>query len=193
MLQNLGLGDGGVQADRLLSQIEKARPELTLSQELRDVREIGVQALVEDVEHDLNAAAADADRNVVKLAQMCCAMGGELIRFGVWGRTLTPAQQLFRPFSLESYDRGELEMDTLPRTIVEPTMTERAAQAAAVERLQTTWGMRHAGLSDGEIYGLDAKGEPIEQETRPGLVEELRGGADSTAALLGRALGAGQL
>jgi len=69
-------------------------------------------------------------------------------------------------------------------------------EAAAVERLQTTWGMRHAGLSDGEIYGVDAKGELVksaEGEARSGLLEELRGGAASTADLIGRALGAGQL
>lgn len=94
-------------------------------------------------------------------------------RTGRWTER-TQQQKLFTPFDLTSFQRGDLEIEIEPRRLTEPTMLDRAAEAAAVEALETQWGREHAGLTPDEIASL-AQGRSD--------------GQDGLDALLGRALG----
>lgn len=165
LLSNIGLADALAWVERMQADIRDALPELTLSKDLSGTRELGVRATVEQVEHDLNLAASGADRGIVKLLQMCCAIGGELLEQGVWPNP-TGAQELFRPFNLDSYDAGDLEADTEDREVLPPTMGERALEAAQIESLTSAWALRFSGLDTEAIYGPQrAGGNGIPPET----------------------------
>lgn len=196
LLSNLGLADALAWVQRLEADIREALPELTLGQDLSSVRELGVRAVVETFEHDLNACAANADRGVVKLAQMGAAMMGELLREGMVPNP-TAAHEPFRAFDLGSYDRGEMALETLDREVLPPTMGDRAMEAAQVERVTSVWGLRWAGLSDDDIYGAAPDGETDEARearTRPaGILADRQTGASSASDVFSTMLATGRV
>jgi hypothetical protein len=115
-------------------------PEITLNEKLlgmTQVTEPGAQSLSEDVQHKLDDAAANYDSGIIRLGQMCISMAAQCLRDGVWSGPLTAQQQVFEPFTPESYDRGELAFSLEPRTILRTSMTDRIAQATGIERLTT--------------------------------------------------------
>jgi hypothetical protein len=176
LVQNLGLADADPHLAALKEEIEQALPELTLTKELRGMNYVsdpGARTLVEDGEHRLNAAAANYDRGIIRLAQMTLAIGGEIQRTGRW-TDRTPQQATFAPFDLTSFQKGQLEITIDSRKLTEPTMLDKAAEATAVEALETQWGREHVGLTDEEIAQLESD----------------RGNAQASLdTLLGRALG----
>lgn len=192
IMQNLGLGDAAPHIARTWSELETIFPEVVLDRKLLDQQQVtgpGARFLVNAVQTKLNRRAATYDRAIVKLGQMCCAVAGELIASGAWGlrSQLTRQQQKFAGFSLESFERGELDFGIEPRTLMRPTMGELADEAMKLEALRTAAGLRHVGYSDADIYGEDANGEPLAPNPRPGILGE-RTTINDVAAAQGDAL-----
>lgn len=177
LLSNLGLGDGDAWVGRLIEEVVTALPELQFGKDLGGVRELGIRALIEGVEHDLNATAGNADRGLVKLAGMCAGMMGELVASGSIP-ILTNAHEPFQPFNLGSYDRGELTMSMLPREVLPLTLGERAEEAKAFEGIRTYQGLVHAGFDREAIFGPRIEGETdqdYETRTAPrGILDDLQ-------------------
>lgn len=178
MLENLGLGESVAHIDRLLRNIETNLPEATVEERLSqagDVTGPGARAIVAPVQRKLDAVVPGYDHGLVKLAQMCISIVGELLRAGVF-RTRTDQLAKFAPFDLASWDRGELAGLTIAaRDLVPPTMAEKAQAAQLVETLQTSWGLRAAGLSDGDLFGRDDNGEPLQTPPDVGIMSERMG------------------
>jgi hypothetical protein len=108
---------------------------------------------------------------------MATSINGEMLRRGGWGRdgrTRTAAQDAFRPFDLGSYDRGELPVSFVTPKLISPLMSELAAEASAVERLTSIWSLRHVGLGDGDLFGVDENGKALKPppDTPNGLIAE---------------------
>ena len=153
LFENMGLADAVPHIERLIDEIEKDLPEITLNEKLlgmSQVTEPGAQSLSEDVQHKLDDAAANYDSGIIRLGQMGISMAAQCIRDGIWSGPLTAQQALFSPFTPESYDRGELQFSLEPRTILRPSMTDLLAQAAGIERLGTLAGLMSIGKSEDE-------------------------------------------
>lgn len=154
LLENMGLSDAVPHRDALLHEIEQDLPEITLAEKLLNMSQVtgpGAVPLVQDVQHKLDEAAANYDAGIIKLGQMSISIAAQCIRDGIWNRrALTSQQQRFSPFSVDSYDRGDLLFSISPRTLIPETMEQRIAQAVGLERVQTTYGMEHIGFNDDE-------------------------------------------
>lgn len=124
--------------ERLLGEIEHDHPELTFYQQLRGMGEVsGVAAsrLMGDVEGLVLDAQSAYDMQCTKLFQMCIAIAGWRVNTRAWGRAqgLTRAQEVFRPFGLDSYAAGDLDFTILPRPLV--PMNEKERMEMERERL----------------------------------------------------------
>jgi hypothetical protein len=160
LIQNLGLSDADVHIGRVRTEIEEALPEIVFIRRIQAMDQVtkpGAIALVSQVQGKLNRVAANYDLTTIKMAQMCAAIGGELIRSGEWGPRgqLSAQQRLFEPFDLRSYAQGDLSMGFTPREILPSTFSELIDEAIKLESVKTAVGLKHAGFSDEEIYGKD--------------------------------------
>jgi hypothetical protein len=131
---NLSLGDVLKWTDKLLAEIEDDHSELILYKKLREMSHItgpGAARVMDDVAQRVAEAAANYDQQNVKLFQMVAAIGGFRANAGAWG-TLTPQQQKFLPFNLDSYRKTELDFSIQPRALMNPTKLETALEKQAV-------------------------------------------------------------
>jgi hypothetical protein len=196
LIQNLGLGEAETHIARIAREIEDALPEIVFAERLQSMDQVtgpGARALVSRVQQKLDDVCGNYDNGTIKLGQMCAAMGGELIRTNQWGlrSQLTPQQQRFVPFNLDSYQKSELDFGLTPRELVPKTTLELAQEAVTIESIQTATGLRHIGFSDEEIYGTDEQGKslaPGADETSKALPGILEATGPQIAANVGNAL-----
>jgi hypothetical protein len=185
ILQNWGIGETDPHIQRLIENYEKDVPEVTLSEKLLEMSQVtrpGSMPLVQDLQGKFTRVTSNTLNGIVKTAQHLMTMGGVLANGGLWGptRDLTDAQRKFLPFRADSFDRGELSMALAVPSLVPPSFMERLEEAAAMEALRTPEAMRHAGLSDEQIYGEAVDAETVTR-TRNGLLAEQDSAARSTA------------
>jgi hypothetical protein len=177
LIQSGGIGGIDEHIRWVMHEIEKALPEIVLAEKLLDMSQITgpvAHALAKRVEQKLDDVSANYDSlGPIKLGQMCAAIGGYLANTGQWGlrSRLTPNQQKFLPFTLDSFQRDELNFGLQPRELIPVTMAVKLQEAAAIEALTTAAGLRHAGFSDEQIYGTDEQGNSLAPEPRPGILE----------------------
>jgi hypothetical protein len=188
VLDSLGLGEAAVHIDRLMKAVERNLPEVIIEEKLANLTQVtgpGARAIVAPAQRKLDEAVGAYDHGVVKLGQMCVSIMGELVNSGQFGlrSQLTEQQQLFLPFTLQSWDRGELsQLSISPRSLVESTMLEKAQEAAAVEILSDEWSLEHVGLSSAEIHGTKPDGTPIEHQGSVGILVERQARMDAAVA-----------
>jgi hypothetical protein len=114
--------------DKLLAEIEMDHPEVTLYRELRGMSQVTGPAaarLMGDVGGKLVESAANYDAASVRIFQMAVSIAGWRANRGDWGFPLTRHQQLFLPFDLGSYARGDLDFDIAPRPLLPTSDLER--------------------------------------------------------------------
>lgn len=181
MLEDVGLEASVAHIDRLMRNIEANLPEATIEERLSqagDVTGPGARAIVAPVQRKLDAVVPGYDHGIEKLGQMSVSIVGELLNRRVFSgidELGLPIEGIdaFRDFDLRSWPRGELAaLAVSPRDLVPPTMGEKAAEAAAAERLQSVWALKWAGLTDGDLYGTDSSGKPNEAPPDPGILAE---------------------
>jgi hypothetical protein len=151
--ENMGLADAVPHIERLIEEIEKDFPELTLYDRLMalgDPSGVAIDSLSRAPQNKLDEVSANYDSGIIRLGQMCISMAAQCLRDGVWSGPLTAQQQVFTPFTPESYDRGELAFSLEPRSILRTSMTDRIAQASGIERLTTVRGLMSLGMSEDE-------------------------------------------
>lgn len=127
------LPEGEVQTriESILAEIERDHPELGMWAQLREMTQVtgpGADRLFGDVATYVQDARANYDTQITKLFQMSAAIGGWRIQTGAWGQALTRQQEAFRPFDLQSYERGDLDFEILPRPLVPRTAMERISE-----------------------------------------------------------------
>lgn len=128
---DLDLSDAIGYMEKLITEIEADHPELSFYQELRTMSQVTGPAaarLVGDVANRVMEVAAGYDQQMIKLFQMATAIGGFRANGGFWGSDLTPQQQKFKPFNLDSYVKGKLDMAIMPRPLIQPTRLEAAQE-----------------------------------------------------------------
>lgn len=171
---NLDLAGVDSHVDRLIREIEKDHPELTFYDQLRQ-HTGGIGEEITRVFGDVTGLVLDAqsayDRASISLFRMATAIAGMRANNGDWG-SLTPSQQKFLPFNLDSYARGNLNMAIAPRPLVVPTKKERA------DERQSFW--------QGVGVAVQQAGVPVEVVLRgEGWTEDQlkQLGADKVAAI----------
>jgi hypothetical protein len=155
-------------------------PEASFYHELRQMQQVtapGAERLLGDAVSRCRRARAGYDTGTIKLLQMAISMCGMRANGGDWGRRLTRRQEAFRPYTLASYGRGELDFTIGDRPVVMATEQERLDLIAQKERLRTGWALREAGLSQGEIATIERERSTGGERTDRGGNPERGGGA----------------
>lgn len=192
LLEDIGLAASDPHIQRLEREIEKCFPEIVLSDKLLEMSQVtrpGAIPLVQDVQHKFDESAGNYYQGISSLGQMLCTMGGVLARSGAWGpsRQLSDHQRLFLPFSLDSFSRGHTAFSIAPAELIPKSFQELAAEAIALESIQTPSGLTHVGKSLDEIYG-----EGLAPEQLPGLLEQKESASASASERLAKAFNSGQ-
>jgi hypothetical protein len=162
---NLPLGEVILYVDRLLGEIEQDHPELVFYKELRAMSQVtgpAASRLVGDVANRVSEAAANYDQASQRLFQMAVAIGGMRASSGAWGQ-LNRQQQKFLSFNLDSYERGDLDFEIMPRQVLTPTRQEIGAENESMWRgvyfghqagVPAEFVLRQAGWTDDKIAML---------------------------------------
>jgi hypothetical protein len=163
--------------EKLLDEIEKDYPEVTMYEKLREqniVTAPGASRLMGDVDKKTSRPASNYDHGNVKLVQMGAAIGGWRLQQGDWGRKsdLTPQQQKFSHFDLTSYTKGELDFTFTKRALVSPTPREEAEEFSVRAGAVTSVGdvlpleekLKHLGYRADEIPAIMAKAKQEQAE-----------------------------
>jgi hypothetical protein len=139
---NLDIASALALAERLGMEIERDHPETTMYEKMATMSTLtgpAIQRLMGNVEGYVQGARGRYDNQYRKLAQMKLAIGG--MRYAQRNRRVidgvngwaanTEAQKKFAPFSLESYDRGDLDFSIDSRPLVPQTTAEKWADQMA--------------------------------------------------------------
>jgi hypothetical protein len=101
-------------------------PELEYRQILKEkggtMSGVALERLLTPAQNRLDGVQANYNQQLTKLRQMQLAIAGW--RANNWWKRKTKQQMLFTPFSLESYERGELDFYIKPSLLIEPTVDE---------------------------------------------------------------------
>lgn len=192
LIQNLGLAEAGVHFDRMMNLLERTVPEIVVELKLGDSAQVsgpGARAIAAPAQRKLDKTAGGSDSHLVKLGQMCTSIMGELVNT-IWRGGLTDQQRKFSPYSLKSWDRGDLDnLAVAPRDLVQATIQDRALEAMSVEKVQTIWGLKHSGLSSVDIYGPEIEGK--EPPPDPGILADRQSVQAASSVNLGSLFNSG--
>ena len=133
---NLQLDHAMPYVDHLMSEIEQDFPELTFYQQLRSMSQItgpAADRLMGDVKQKVLRAASSYDLQSTKLFAMAVAIGGWRLSRGDWSMR-TAQQEKFGPFNLESYAKGDLNFEIVPRPLI--TVNEEEQIGIDLKRAQ---------------------------------------------------------
>lgn len=127
--------------EKMIGEIEADHPELTFYAKLREVSQLTGPAaarLSGDVQAYVTDAQSSYDQQTQKLMQMQIAISGWRLGDGAWGQNgaITRQQQAFAGFDLDSYARGDLEFQIMPRPLVPITAMEQAELDRAQQSLE---------------------------------------------------------
>lgn len=179
--------------ESIYTEIERDFPELKFWETARGMTTLtgpAIDKLSGDVKGRLGEAQGNYDLQSTKLFQMAAAIGGFRFREGREGwRERTAQREKFGPFDLTSYQRGELDMEIMPRPLI--PQTEDEAVGMQGKRLENAKKADAAGLSDRrvltiagvpeeEIAGeLVAKSQAREEQSLTGIAARIAAQAES--------------
>lgn len=176
LLGDLNLADALNALTMLQGEIEQDHPELAFYRELRSMSQVtgpAASRLVGDVSSRVMEAMANYDQGNISLFRMAVAMGGFRANNGDWG-ALNSQQQKFKPFNLDSYESGNLDMAIMPRPLLVPTRLEKSQEKQAMwtgVKMAVDAGatlefvLRDEGYTDDELQELgESKVKQIQQD-----------------------------
>lgn len=177
-LHNLGLGDAEWFVKMLTAEIEHDLPEIVYDQQLRDKASLtgpAADRVMGEVRGRYNEAQRNLNAALTLIMRQLVAIGGMRANDGTWGlpSRQTRQQQVFRPFSLDSYTRGELDISIRSVPLLTESISERYQRVALVAPHlppQEIW--RELGRSEEQIYGVDRNGDSLAPPNPPGLLAE---------------------
>jgi hypothetical protein len=115
--------------DRIIAAIERKCPEVTFYSALRNMAQVtgpGASRLLGDVDRKVKLSAAGYDNRLIALLQMAIAICGDRLKEGADGWSdPSDAQKKFEGFDLESFKKGDLDFDIMPRDLVPATVKDR--------------------------------------------------------------------
>jgi hypothetical protein len=144
----LSISDAIPYIEKLLTEIERDFPELTMYEKLAGMSQVtgpAAERLFSNVSATVDSVAARHDQQSIKLFSMAVAIGGERLKRGDWPRA--NSQQLkFQPFDLDSYVRGDLDLEIKARKLFIPTDQE----LAQTQQLKAQTAVSLDGIVDAE-------------------------------------------
>jgi hypothetical protein len=152
---------GGLNAvQRLMEEIERDHPELSFYTKLREMSNVtgpAVSRMMGDTEGLVQEVIANYNTGLISLIRMAIAMGGERLKSGIGGwSNRTEQQSRFASFDLTSYERGDLKIAIMPRSLIQPSKLEEAQELST--KFQGIKTARDAGLpleSTLKAFGFD--------------------------------------
>lgn len=163
---NFDIGQTLAQLEFMRDGILATHPEATFFDKLADAANVtgpGADRIILPVKGLVEHARASCDSGTVRLFQMAISICGMRVNAGDWNyvsgpdtgtvrqlRQLDRRREAFRPYTLESFDRGEMDFTIAARSIVIPSKAEVIEMAMQTESLNTLWGLRQAGVDGDE-------------------------------------------
>ncbi len=169
---SLKLGESQPYLRDAIESLNDDYPELQAAAIIRENSQLSGAALermLTPAQNKLDSAQAGYNAQLVKLRQMQLAVAGMRANGGGW-MNKTKQQDLFRPFSLNSYAKGELDFAIRPASLVGETEAEqedllmkKAARAGALEGIiDRREQLRIAGFSDVTVEEILKREEAAE-------------------------------
>lgn len=125
----LEIGDADIALGRMIKSIEKKCPEIIFYSELRSMTQLtgpSANSLLGDVDRKVRMVAGGYDSDMIRLLQMGIALAGWRFAEGADGWSeKTEDQQKFAPFNLDSYKKGDLDFDIMPRMLIPTSAKEK--------------------------------------------------------------------
>lgn len=125
----LKITEAGEAVDRLIKAIEKKCPEVVFYTELRAMTQVtgpSAGSLLGDVDRKVKQTAPGYDSGLRGLTQIGTAIAGMRLAEGAGGwAEKTKDQQKFAGFDLDSYAKGELDYDIMPRPLIPISAKEK--------------------------------------------------------------------
>lgn len=129
---NLSIGEAREVVNAILAELKERNIEATTWQRIRETGDTSgraVRLMLGDVLGRMRGVAGNYDAAHVSLFRQLVAIGGMRFKEGRGGWAQKTAQQkLFSPFDLQSYERGDLDFQLLPRDLI-PDSDLEIAQA----------------------------------------------------------------
>lgn len=150
--------------ERLLKSFESDYPELQAQEIIRNKNQVSGAALermLAPSQSKLDRAAAQYGQQVIKLLQMAVAIAGWRRNGGGWTRR-DAQRDVFLPFNLDSWRKGDLNMTLKRPLLVQSTpMEDEELKAKKAERAKNLDGivdefekLKVAGYSEGEAKDI---------------------------------------
>lgn len=124
---SIDLADSHPYLSDLIKSLEDDYPELQAAAMIRENSQLSGAALermLTPAQNRLDSFQAGYNDQLIKLRQMQLAIAGFRANGNGWG-SLSSQQQAFKPFSLSSYEKGDLDLSMRPATLVGETEAER--------------------------------------------------------------------
>ena len=172
---NLNLSDTINYMRELISELESDHPELGYNREMRAMSTLtgpAASRVMSDVLGKVAERAASYDVQTTKLFQMVVAIAGFRLNGGFWNvdengfaQTITAQQEKFRPFGLDSYRKGLLDLAIMPRQLIRPTNSEKTQEklavwqvvgAAVTAGVPLEFALKDSGFSDEDLEEIAA-------------------------------------
>jgi hypothetical protein len=151
----------------LIEEIENDKPELNFWKQLRSMSTLtgpAASRIMGDTESLLQEVSASYDKAITSIFGMGVAMAGERLKLRMGGWANPTVQQLkFAKFDLQSYGRGNLDMEITPRSLLKPFKSEQAQ-----ERL-TYWQSIKAEIDAGIPIEI-----ALQEDWTPAQLQELK-------------------
>jgi len=146
----LELGDAIVNVDKILAEVERDMPELAMYRirEQGELSGVAIRSMYGDAVSKFTEANGQFDHTLKSAIQACISIGGMRGYDG------------FEPFSLDSYDRGDLEFMIKERDIIEETIGLESRLNLTMQAANNPAGhlvLSELGYSDAQIENVDKR------------------------------------
>lgn len=156
--------------DRLRGWMLEENPEASFYSQLRGMREVTAPAaerILGDAVSLCKRARAGMDIGTIKLFQMNISMVAHRVATGDY--KMTDRLEAFLPFSLTSYQDGQLDFGIKDRPVINQSESERIYVIQQREALTTHYGLREAGVHKDDIDSIFEDREKAASLHIPGI------------------------
>lgn len=138
------LGQTELMLERMMRGVIDEYPEIDFFRRLADQTQVtgpGADAILAPVKPKVRRQRDMLNVTGVHLHQMAITMAGWRVNSGAWGRELRNGRDAFRPYNLDSYDKGDLAYEVGDMPFLLPGEAETIERVRSIEGIQTTWGL----------------------------------------------------
>ncbi len=183
---NLRLAEAHPYLKDALASFTDDYPELQAAAVIKENSQLSgaaLERLLTPAQNRLDGVQANYNQQLIKLRQMQIAVGGMRVSGGWLGRT--EQKDAFRPFNLQSYERGDLNFNLNRSLLIQPTEAEneelllaKANRAVTLENgIDAQEFVSIAGFSEDDIKDIQARQkaeDDAEPDVDPAVADAMR-------------------